>query len=224
MLAHGVAPAKRQTRRSRDGGDVPPSWDDAAELARLVVAEEVPMALSFVDSLHDRGVTADAVLLDVCAPTARMLGQFWEQDLCSFAQVTIGLSRLQQLMRELSPALDQALDRVRDDQKMLLLPAPGEQHTFGLSVLGLMFRQAGFQVYGGDLIRPEEATSLVRFERFVAIGFSASCDEQDRIADGPDPLDPAQCRRSGPSHHGRRQCLRGPAGTGDSGRRGCHGR
>lgn len=178
MLAHGVAPAKRPTRRPHGDGDVPPTWDDAAELARLVVAEEVPMALSFVDSLHDRGVTADAVLLDVCAPAARLLGQFWEQDLCSFAQVTIGLSRLQQLMRELSPALDQAFDRVRDDQKMLLLPAPGEQHTFGLSVLGLMLRQAGFQVYGGDLIRPEEATSLVRFERFVAIGFSASCDDR----------------------------------------------
>lgn len=178
MLAHGVAPAWRRPRSGRDDDGLPATWDDAAELARLVVAEDVPVALAFVDALHERGVASDSVLLDVCAPAARLLGQFWEHDLCSFAQVTVGLSRLQQVMRELSPALEQAMDQTREDQKILLLPAPGEQHTFGLSVLGLMFRQAGFEVYGGDLVRPEEAASLVRFERFAAVGFSASCDDR----------------------------------------------
>jgi methanogenic corrinoid protein MtbC1 len=183
MLAHGAGPARR-VRADHGAESVTPSDDDVAELARLVVTRDLPEALSFVDGLRDRGIASESVFLHVFAPAARLLGRFWETDRCSFAEVTIGLSRLQQLMRELSPALERAFDQPESEHKVLLVPAPGEQHTFGLSMLGVLFRQAGFTVYDGELLHAQDVPDLVRHERFDAIGITASThDRLDALTD-----------------------------------------
>jgi methanogenic corrinoid protein MtbC1 len=183
MLAHGAVP-NRCARPSAKPDDTLPSPDDSVELARLVVSRDLPEALAFIDGLRDRGIGTESIFLHVFAPAARLLGKFWEADRCSFAEVTIGLSRLQQLMRELSPALDQAFGQPDDAHKILLVPAPGEQHTFGLSMLGILCRQAGFAVYDGELLHAEDVPALVRHERFAAIGFTASTnDKLDALTD-----------------------------------------
>ena len=55
---------------------------------------------------------------------------------------------------------------------VLLLPSPGEQHTFGLVMVGEFFRRAGWDVSGGAWTTGADAATLVGAEWFDAVGFS----------------------------------------------------
>lgn len=145
MLAHRV---------QREGLALPLSEgehvarEDVIPFAELVLHGDDAALRGFVAALRDRGVPIESVFLDLLAPVARYLGELWERDLCSFTEVTVGLGRLQQLLRENSAAFAQ-FDRqgVRvDARRVLLIPCPGEQHTFGLSLVGEFFHRAGWEV------------------------------------------------------------------------------
>ena len=82
--------------------DAYPRASEIAELARLVVHQDASTALTYVDTVSARGVPLDAIFINLLAPTARLLGELWNEDICSFVDVTIGLSRLQQVLHELS--------------------------------------------------------------------------------------------------------------------------
>ncbi len=58
------------------------------------------------------------------------LGYLWEEDHCSIIDVTLGVGRLQQVLRELSPEFQQYRGLPDMRRRALLLPVPGEQHTF----------------------------------------------------------------------------------------------
>ena len=149
---------------------------DVEELTRLILAHDVATAAAFVQALRARGLSADAICLDLLAPVARRLGELWTDDRCSFSEVTIGLWRLQQVMRELAPPGEQRLDAPAADLRILLAPAPGEQHTFGLMMVAEFFRRAGWDVQDET---PNDRASLieaVRAEAFDVIGLSASCE------------------------------------------------
>lgn len=149
---------------------------DVEELTRLILAHDVATAGVFVQALRARGLPADAICLDLLAPVARRLGELWADDRCSFSEVTIALWRLQQVMRELAPPGEQRLDAQAPDLRILLAPAPGEQHTFGLMMVAEFFRRAGWDVQEET---PNDRASLVaavRDETFDVIGLSASCE------------------------------------------------
>ena len=106
-----------------------------------------------------------------------MLGKFWEEDICDFSEVTIGLGKLQQLLHRLSADLNRPVDRTSNGLRILLLPAPGEQHTFGLSMVAEFFRREGWDVSGGPSESALECVALVSRERFDIIGFSLAVEE-----------------------------------------------
>jgi methanogenic corrinoid protein MtbC1 len=145
---------------------------DAHRFARLVIGHEDGVIAHTLDALRFRGVTVEAIYLDLLAPAARHLGALWDDDLCDFAEVTVGLGRLQQLMRELSPAFGSEVDHPADGRRALLVPAPGEQHTFGLSMVAEFFRRAGWEVVGGVGGPEMDPVDRVREEWFDVIGVS----------------------------------------------------
>ncbi len=183
MLSHKVATAPCLPRPVADATAPHPTLDDCAHLARIVIHKDVPFALSFLDTLLDRGVPLDEVFQEVLCGTAALIGRFWENDICCFAEVTIGLSRLQQLVHELAPAMERDGPAIPLNEQVLLLPAPGEQHTFALGILAVFFRRAGFNVWGGEEDRSDQLIPLIGAERFAAIGFSAASEDRlDKLA------------------------------------------
>jgi methanogenic corrinoid protein MtbC1 len=150
--------------------------EDVVALVALIVTSDVPTALAFVETLRARGATLDRLYLDLLAPAARRLGQLWVEDLCSFADVTVALTRLQHLVRELSPAfvVDGRTADVR--RRIALLPVPGEQHTFGLVMVGEFFQRAGWDVCSEPATTDAELLALVEQEWFAVIGLSVGCD------------------------------------------------
>jgi MerR family transcriptional regulator, light-induced transcriptional regulator len=152
------------------GTDITP--EDLEGFAKLVLSQDEDAAYASVQALLARGVAVDKIFIDLLGRTARHLGELWDDDLCSFSDVTIGLGRLQRVLRELSPALGQSVAHPSQGRRVLLLPSPGEQHTFGLVMVAEFFRRAGWDVTGGAWGAGANAADLVRTEWFDAIGFS----------------------------------------------------
>lgn len=156
-------------------GLIPPPVD-VPGFARIVVKDEASVAAAYISVLRAGGRSIESILLDVLAPTARHLGELWEADLCDFVDVTLGLARLQQVLRDISPPAPEIQDFADDNRRVLLAPAPGEKHTFGISVVEQFFRLAGFDVMAGSADLSLNVMETLRADYFGLVGFSLSCE------------------------------------------------
>jgi MerR family transcriptional regulator, light-induced transcriptional regulator len=150
---------------------------DVQEFSRLVLSVDENVAQACIDAMRIRGISIETIYLDLLAPVARYLGELWEQDLCDFTEVTVGLGRLHRVLRELSPAFGQSHEQLASGRRILLLPGPGEQHTFGLVMVAEFFRRAGWDVAGGPWEAGADPVVMVKREWFDVVGFSMASEQ-----------------------------------------------
>nr|BAG34613.1 aerobic repressor AerR [Rhodospirillum centenum] len=151
---------------------------DVARFASLILENDIAAATAFIEDWLARGVSLDTIYLDLLAPTARHLGSLWDDDMCDFADVTVGLCRLQQVLRGLSTTFVGEADRPDPRRRILLVTVPGEQHSFGLLMVAEFFRRAGWDVTTAMPTSRDDLSTLVRSEWFALVGLSASCDSR----------------------------------------------
>lgn len=169
VQAHRAIPPEAQPLRVAGRT---PSASDVSSFVKLVLGRDDAPMFAHVRSLNAGGVSIEAIYLDLLAPTAQRLGEMWEEDSADFTEVTVGIGRLQQVLRELSPAFGLEVEHPLEGRRALLVPAPGEQHTFGLSMVAEFFRRAGWDVAGGAGGSRTNAAEMVQREWFDMIGFS----------------------------------------------------
>lgn len=171
MAAHGVMPA---VRPRSDGADRFMATDVQA-LAPLAMHIEADALLDHVDALLRQGVSIDSLFVDLLAPAARQLGVLWEEDRCDFIEVTMGLWRLQEVVRELSARFPP--DRRAGGANQALFAAmPGDQHSFGTVMIDETFRHHGWRT--DVALDPTNAELLEHVARdwFDVVGLTVSCD------------------------------------------------
>lgn len=151
--------------------------EDVQELTRLLIDHDAAVAASYVEGIHHEGASMKSICLGLLAPAARELGWLWEQDRADFVQVTVGLCRLHEVLRGMSRTL--RIDRPSPErgQTVLLVPSPGEQHTFGLMMVAEFFRRAGWEVATEYPARIDQLLSLVSSERYTLVGLTVGCEE-----------------------------------------------
>ena len=150
----------------------PPTEQEIESFVELVLGrDDVPISECIAD-IRRKGMSVEMVYLDLLAPAAKHMGDLWLDDLCDFTQVTIGLGRLQHLLQELSPAFGAEVQFPANARRVLLMPAPGDQHTFGLSMVAEFFSRSGWEVASGDIHSPTNAVDMARLEWFDVVGFS----------------------------------------------------
>jgi methanogenic corrinoid protein MtbC1 len=152
--------------------------NEIAQFAALALGEQDGAAFAFVQEVIARGTSVDSVFLDLLAPTARHLGELWESDTVDFANVTLAVGRLQMVMRQLGDAFFEQVSRTDGGESALLTTIPGEQHSFGLSMVAEFFRRAGWNLCTGPFSSHQELTSLVHNHWFDVVGFSVSSDRR----------------------------------------------
>jgi MerR family transcriptional regulator, light-induced transcriptional regulator len=150
--------------------------DDVERFASLIATDRAPAALAQVRRLCAEGVPVDNILLDLLAPAARHLGRQWEDDSADFVEVTLGVGRMQRLLHELDRGAPPRLDVADRAQRALFAAVPGEQHTFGLQLVGDFFRRAGWDVTLETGATREALLERVRNEHYTLVGLSASCE------------------------------------------------
>ncbi len=167
-----LAQSHRMPMRSANHAALPPTLAEIeAFSACLVDGSEAGIRVA-VDGFRSRGVTVESLYVDLFAPAARHLGGLWDSDLCDFATVTVGLGRLQRLLRELSPAFGAEVEHPRNGRRAMLAQPNDEQHSFGLSMVAEFFRRAGWEVHGGPGGAASDPTARVREEWFDMVGLS----------------------------------------------------
>jgi len=150
---------------------------DAHEIehfAALAVTQGFGVSYVFIESLRGRGIGLQDIFLQLLTPAAQYLGRLWEQDLCDFADVTIGLGCLQQLVSAISAESQYAVEPAQGNRSILLAVSPGEQHTFGLSLLSEFFNRGGWQVTKPAFHTGNEIVAAIGSAHFDVIGLSAS--------------------------------------------------
>ena len=151
--------------------DQPASAEVEAFTACLIDDSEAALVLA-VDGLRLRGASVESLYLGLFAAAARRLGVLWEEDRCDFCTVTVGLGRLQRLLRELSPAFGAEIEHPIGGRRAMLAQPPDEQHSFGLSIVAEFFRRAGWEIHGGPGGAASQPAARVRAEWFDMVGFS----------------------------------------------------
>ncbi len=155
--------------------------EDVETLARaLLTARPVD---AFLRGLLGRGLTVDQLYSELMGPAARRMGELWDRDEASFADVTLGLGRLQQMLREFSFDFLGGSRPLRHPRSILLAPTPGEQHTFGVLMVAEYFRRAGWEVVCMPLADVDELSDALRSEWFAVAGISAGSEARlDNLA------------------------------------------
>jgi len=174
MLAHRRAPSIARSRLPQAQHVGP---DDVRELARIVIQHDTEVAASYVEALRNQGVPVEAIYLELLAPTARHLGEMWKSDECCFTDVTLGISRLQQVVHELSPDFERETAPTFEGRRILLITMPGEQHTLGLMLVEEYFRRSGWDCCSSTPKDTADMIRLVKGQHFDVVGISVSWGE-----------------------------------------------
>ncbi|OBX20598.1 hypothetical protein A9995_02525 [Erythrobacter sp. QSSC1-22B] len=149
---------------------------EAERFATRPLELEADDLLTEVEVFVARGVSVESIMVDLLAPSARRLGELWEADECDFVDVTMGLWRLQEVMREIalrSPSLVRFFSAA---PTVLFTPMPGDQHSFGALMVEEVFARSGWQ--SEVLFKPGRSELLANVaERSLdLVGLTLSCD------------------------------------------------
>jgi methanogenic corrinoid protein MtbC1 len=152
---------------------------DVEAFLDVVIGTDDTAAPEFVRQLLAEGARVESVYMDLLGPTARELGIRWDDDECSFVDVTVALGRLQSVLRDLSQTFQaDALNAADSEGSVLLTCLPGEHHTLGLILVAEFLIRDGFRVLVGAPWSEEDLLQQIRTDWFDVIGFSAGCDSK----------------------------------------------
>lgn len=147
--------------------------DRTLKFVALLFNEDSRQCVAMVDSLFADCGDPQKVVERLFEPAARIIGDNWCADECDFFKVTIAMARMQRLFNRLTaehrPAMASDMSR-----HVLLTTAPGEQHTFGLSVVEDAFRRSNWQVDCCDCDGEADMYRFAASNSYRIIGFSIS--------------------------------------------------
>lgn len=152
------------------------SDQDVEIFSRLSVEEEAHVLLAFVDECLAKGSSVETIFVDLLAPAARRLGEFWDADSEDFVGVTMGLWRIQEVLRVLTMRIPPVAGPGHGQRAALFSPMPGEQHSFGTLMIAECFQRAGWET--DVLIEPTQSELTGKFatRHYDLIGLTVSND------------------------------------------------
>lgn len=166
LMAHDVAPVQ----------DAGVASDVVVAFSRQLLRGDLEAANDTVSGLRAAGMAISGIYLELFTPSARFLGELWVEDICDFTDVTLALSHMQQMLRELAPEfVERPTRRAKRERRALLVAAPGDDHGFGIQIVREFFRRAGWEVTG-DPSSYDALLRCTRLERFDVVGLSVTND------------------------------------------------
>lgn len=172
VIAHATDHPRVQSTKSTDG--IEPG--DVAALAPLALQVEADRLLAHIEAILARGVSVETVMVDLLAPAARLLGEYWEDDQCDFIDVTMGLWRLQEVVHEIACRAPADGPLSIGGHRALFASMPGDQHSFGTVVIDELFRRDGWTTERVSDVQTKDLLKRVSDDWFDMIGLTISCD------------------------------------------------
>ncbi|MGU3362900.1 B12-binding domain-containing protein [Methylobacterium sp. M6A4_1b] len=151
-----------------------PDAQQIEAFTQLLLGSDLAAASDAVKDHLAKGHSAESMFLELLAPAASLLGRLWDEDLCDFIEVTVGVARLQLLLSQYRS--EPNVPSYDENRAALLMGAPGELHTFGVAVVEQFLQVAGWQVASGLASSPSQISQLVRSRKFDVVGLTLSCE------------------------------------------------
>lgn len=157
-------------------GDGVISRTDVEYFVLLALEGDARKLLDFVDSCLSTGFSVETIYVDLLAPAARRLGEYWDEDSVDFVDVTMGLWRVQEILRELTLHIPPNLEVGHGQRSALFSTMPGEQHSLGTLMVAECFQRAGWDA--DVLMEPtrSELTGKFANRHYDLIGLTVSLD------------------------------------------------
>ena len=123
----------------------PPSIPEKVEtLTSALIGPEPRTAASFIEEQINEGMDVETLYLTYIAESARKLGEWWETDQITFAQVTVGIGRIYAIMRTISHRI--APIKIPDKRGAFFAAVPGDNHTLGVKMAADLARKDGWDI------------------------------------------------------------------------------
>ncbi|WOE74533.1 cobalamin B12-binding domain-containing protein [Alterisphingorhabdus coralli] len=152
------------------------SKTDVEYFVLLALEGDARKLLDFVDSCLSTGSSVETIYVDLLAPAARRLGDYWDEDSVDFVDVTMGLWRVQEILRELTLHLPPKFEEGHGQRSALFSTMPGEQHSLGTLMVAECFQRAGWDA--DVLMEPTRSELTGKFANryYDLIGLTVSLD------------------------------------------------
>jgi methylmalonyl-CoA mutase cobalamin-binding domain/chain len=148
-----------------------PSSADISGLADIVLGTDLKAAVAYIVMLRDRGLSLETLFLELLEPTARRLGAMWDNDECDFIDVTLGVARLQKLLAIFNET--HKVPALATRRRVLMAMTPGDQHSFGVTMVEQFLSAAGWQVECAIAVTADEIVETARSKWFAVLGLTA---------------------------------------------------
>ncbi len=172
MLAHKAGNVKKTSISAEDKKKHIFSKDSIEAFTRILLKNDIEIVRSYVEALLDEGVMLEDVYLELFQPSARLLGESWEEDTEDFSSITLALWKIQHTMYFFSESfLNDSIPTQRKGS-VFLCPYPESQHTVGLFMVSEFFRKDNWLVTAEPSITPIELEKRISSNFFDLLGIS----------------------------------------------------
>ncbi len=152
--------------------------EEVDQLTNLLLDTEEGSFELAITVLKTHGAPIDYIVLDLIPGIARKLGKQWEDDSLSFADVSIGVNRLERVIHKLD-YLFQANQLDRQQNKAIFITGfPGSQHSLGTLIFANFLIYSGWQVHRPNQVNIDSIVYGVSSKDLQAIAISVSTSEQ----------------------------------------------
>lgn len=201
LLAHRSSEGRvHQNLKLRIGQAPVETFTDHALAGRIDGARTV------INALRQQGVSELQILIELLGEAATRLGEMWDDDEVSFADVTLGLCTLHQVLRERFGVPPGEGSAHGCGMRIVFTTLSGEQHIFGAMIVAEVFRQAGWQVATLAGAGPEAIMRQLADKPFDVLAVSAT-----RITDPDGAADEIQRYRDASCEPGLKVIVGGQA-------------
>ena len=170
MLVH-TDPATLITEKTQRADQI--ETNSVERFVTAIIDQSATSGQEMIDHFVRNGMAMECIYLQLLAPAAQRMGVLWEDDIRSFTDVTVGLCRLHEILRNnrLSAPHQYALP-TPETPSILLATACGDQHVFGVIMVAEFFRQAGWQVTCEPAATTRELARIAALHNYDVIGLS----------------------------------------------------
>ncbi len=156
---------------------------DVSHFVTACLAHDEERCPAIIADFIEQGAPLERICLDLLTPAARILGTMWEEDEVDFLEVTLGLGRMQRVVRDLGRRVAAETPMSEDAGQAFLCGMPDEQHSLGLAMVAEFFVADGWGVTVGPPLGAEDVLHEVSAHWYDVIGLSAGITERiPRIA------------------------------------------
>lgn len=159
--------------RGNGSGKTDPT-DLIGELCEACVHASDERRYATISRLIARGVSSEDIVDSYIPLAALRLGESWVNDTRSFAEVSIGAARLQEMVRALARHRSSVAATIPLGHRILIAIPEEEEHTLGAFIAASQFRRYGVWVHLAIGQTADEIAQTVRSQGFDMLGITGA--------------------------------------------------